>query len=263
MKTVASFGISRRFLRVWNRNLVVYRKIWLINFLPPLFEPLFYLLAFGFGLSTFIEKITFEGVELSYIRFIAPSLLAVTVMYNAFFENTYASFVRMYYQKTFDAMLATPLSLEEVITGEIVWGATKSVIAAAIMLVVLSLFGLVAYPWGLLILPLAFLGGLAFGSVGMLFTGIVPGIDTFNLPIFLFITPMFLFSGTFFPLDNLPAWARDLALIFPLTHLVRLTRYFCLGVLRVDLLWGVTYLAVFATVCFPLALFAMRRRLIH
>jgi lipooligosaccharide transport system permease protein len=74
---------------------------------------------------------------------------------------------------------------------------------------------------------------------------------------------MFLFSGTFFPLDNLPAWARELALIFPLTHLVRLTRYFCLGVLRVDLLWGAAYLAAFSMVCFPLALFAMRRRLIH
>ncbi|GLI33303.1 transport permease protein [Desulforhabdus amnigena] len=263
MKVSMPFNISRRFMRVWNRNLIVYRKIWLINFLPPLFEPVFYLLAFGFGLSSFIEKISFEGYALSYIRFIAPSLLAVTIMYNAFFENTYASFVRMYYQKTFDAMMATPLSMEEVITGEIVWGATKSVIATGIMFGVVSLFGLVQFPYGLLILPLAFLGGLAFGSIGMLFTGIVPSIDTYNLPIFLFITPMFLFSGTFFPLENLPYWAQKMAIIFPLTHLVRLTRYFSLGMVKMDLLWDVAYLAIFSMICFPLAVAAMYRRLIH
>jgi len=254
--------ISRRFMRVWQRNLTVYRKIWKINFLPPLLEPLFYLLAFGIGLSSFIEKVPFEGEELTYVAFITPSLLAINIMYNAFFENTYASFVRMYYQKTFDALMATPLSLEEVITGEIVWGATKSVVATAIMLVVVSLFGYVHYPDGLLILPLAFLGGMAFGSIGMFFTGMVPSIDLFNLPVFLFITPMFLFSGTFFPIDNLPQWAQNLALFFPLTHLVQLTRHLCLGITRPDLLWEIGYLVLFCLVFFPLALFAMHRRLI-
>ena len=145
-------------------------------------------------------------------------------MYNAFFETTYSSYVRMYYQKTFDAMMATPLSLEEIITGEIVWGATRSFIAAAIMLSVISLFGLIDYPAGLLILLLAILGGIAFGSIGMVFTGIVANIDMFNLPIFLLVTPMFLFSGTFFPLEALPSWAAKLALIFPLTHLVEAAR---------------------------------------
>ena len=143
MSQIPSFKISRRFLRVWQRNAVVYRKIWMVNFLTPLFEPIFYLLAFGYGMSSLIGKVPFEGQELAYIVFITPSLLAVAMMYNAFFENTYASFVRMYYQKTFDAMLATPLSLDEVITGEIVWGATKSFIATAIMLGVVSTFGLV------------------------------------------------------------------------------------------------------------------------
>lgn len=263
MKGIRTLHISRRFIRVWQRNLLVYKRIWKINFLPPLLEPLFYLLAFGVGLSSFIGKIPFEGLELSYTAFIGPSLLAVNIMYNAFFENTYASFVRMYYQKTFDAMMATPLSLEEIITGEIVWGATKSVVGTAIMLVVVSFFGLVHYPHGLLILPLAFLGGLAFGSVGMFFTGIVPSIDLFNLPIFLFISPMFLFSGTFFPMENLPQWAQSIAMLFPLTHVVHLSRYLCLGILKADLLWEVGYLAVFSLVFFPAAQFSMRRRLIH
>jgi len=142
--------------------------------------------------------VQYGGTEVSYIAFIAPALIAVSIMYNAFFENTYTSFVRMYYQKTFDAMLATPLSLDEVITGEIVWGATRAVFAATIMLAILSLFGLIRWPEGLLILPLALLGGLAFGSVGMVFTGIVPSIDTFNLPVFLLITPMFLSAARSF-----------------------------------------------------------------
>ena len=144
-------------------------------------------------------------------RFIAPALIAITIMNSAFFENTYASFVRMYYQKTFDAMMATPLTVEEIITGEIIWGATKALIATAIMMAVISFFGLIRYPEGLLLLPLAFLGGLAFGAAGMVCTALVPNIELFNLPVFLFITPMFLFGGTFFPLENLPLWAQRTA----------------------------------------------------
>ncbi len=263
MSKVRRFRISRRFLRVWQRNLIVYRKIWKINFIPPLLEPLFYLLAFGVGLGAFIEQISYNGLGLTYIQFITPSLLAINIMYNAFFENTYASFVRMYYQKTFDAMMATPLSLDEVITGEIIWGATKSVIATAIMLGVVSLFGLVHLPQGLLVLPLSFLGGMAFGSIAMFLTGITKSIDLFNLPIFLFITPMFLFSGTFFPIENLPEWAQAVAMLLPLTHLVALSRGLCLGMVAPDLLWHVAYLALFSAVFYPLAILAMRRRLIH
>ena len=146
---------SWRFLRVWKRNLVVYKKIWKVNFLTPLFEPLFYILAFGLGFSGLIDNVKYGGVDLSYTEFIAPALIATAVMWNAFFETTYASFVRMYYQKTFDGMLATPLSLEEIIIAEIAWSATKSVGAATIMVIVLGLMGFVQFPIGLLLIPLA------------------------------------------------------------------------------------------------------------
>jgi lipooligosaccharide transport system permease protein len=262
MNRIAPTTISKRFLRIWQRNFTVYRETWKISFIPPLLEPLFYLLAFGVGLSALVGDITYNGSVVSYVTFIAPALLAINIMYNAFFENTYASFVRMYYQKTFDAMMATPLFLEEIITGEIIWGATKSVIGAAIMLGVISMFGLIRFPHGLLVLPTALLGGFAFGSVAMFFTGIVPNIEIFNLPIFLFITPMFLFSGTFFPVENLPTWARSLAVFFPLTHLVKLTRSFCFGMIDVGVLWNLAYLAAFSFVFFPLAIFKMHRRLI-
>jgi len=254
--------ISRRFLRVWQRNLRVYRKNWKISFIPPFLEPLFYLIAFGVGMSGLVGNLRYQGSDISYVSFIAPALIGVSIMYNSFFETTYASFVRMYYQKTFDAMLATPLSLEEVITGEIVWGATKSLIAAAIMMVVIGFFGLIRFPEGLLLLPLAVLGGIAFASIGMFFTGIVANIEMFNLPVFLFVTPMFLFSGTFFPLENLPPWAQQFALVFPLTHLTNLARAFSFGRIDLSLLWGIGYLLLFSFIFFPLAILKMHRRLI-
>jgi lipooligosaccharide transport system permease protein len=257
-----STHITMRFLRVWQRNFTVYRKTWKISFIPPLLEPLFYLLAFGIGLSILVGDIVYGGSEISYTSFIAPALLAINMMNNAFYETMYGSFVRMFYQKTFDAMMATPLSLAEIITGEIVWGATKSVMATTIMLGVISAFGLIQYPEGLLIIPLAFIGGIAFGSMGMVFTGTVPNIELFNLPIFLFITPMFLFSGTFFPVENLPPWAQNLAVLLPLTHLVNLTRSLSLGVYNISLLTGIVYLVIMCLVLFPLAIHAMHRRLI-
>ena len=263
MSPTRSIRVSRRFIRVWQRNLMVYQKMWKILFLPPLLEPLFYLIAFGVGLSVLVGAIHYHSSDISYIAFIAPALIAINIMQSAFFENTYASFVRMYFQKTFDAMMATPLSLEEVITAEIIWGATKAVIATALMQGVVSLFGLIQYPEGLLVIPLAFLGGIAFGSIGMFFTGTVRTIEMFNLPVFLFVTPMFVFSGTFFPLENLPLWAQQLAIVFPLTHVVSLTRSFCLGFIEPRQLWSLAYLLFFCMVFFPLAIFRMHDRLIR
>jgi lipooligosaccharide transport system permease protein len=129
-------------------------------------------------------------------------------------------------------------------------------------MVVLSGFGLIRYPEGLLLLPLAFLGGIAFGAAGMVCTAIVPNIELFNLPVFLFITPMFLFGGTFFPVENLPLWAQRTAAFMPLTHLVGLARDFSRGRIDAAVLGGIGYLAVFAAAAFPLAIHRMRRRLI-
>ncbi len=258
----APFDLSWRLWRVWQRNLTVYRESWHINFAPPLLEPFLYLLAFGIGFSNLVGQVRYEGRLVSYVDFIAPALIAINIMNNSFFETTYASFVRMYYQKTFDALMATPLTVEEVITGEIVWGATKTVFATVIMMVVVSLFGLISYPSGLLLIPLAFLGGIAFGAIGMYFTGIVKSIELFNLPVFLFVTPMFLFSATFFPMDNLPGWARALALLLPLTHLVRLCRALGWGLYDVSLLSECVYFIVFSLIFFPLAIRKMRRRLL-
>jgi lipooligosaccharide transport system permease protein len=254
---------SWRFMRVWWRNLVVYRRIWKVNFLVPLFEPALYILAFGLGFRNLVGRVSYAGMSLSYTEFIAPALIATAVMWNSFFETTYASFVRAFYQKTFDALIATPLSLEEIILAEVIWAATKAAAAAAIMLVVLGIFGFIAFPSGFLVIPLAFLGGIAFGAIGMWFTGIVPSIDMFNLPVFLFITPLFLFSGTFFPVSSLPSWAQKASLAFPLYHLVEMTRLLSMGRMEAMPLLSSGYLLLFSVVFLKLAMRSMRRRLIH
>ena len=255
-------NLSWRLWRVWERNLMVYMRTWKVNFIPPLAEPALYILAFGAGLGGMVGSINVAGQDVGYTAFIAPGLVAASVMWQSFYENTYASFVRMYYQKTFDAMLATPLSLEDVITAEILWGATKAVVGTLLMGAVITAFGYIPLPQGLWLIPLSALGGLAFGSVAMWMTGVTPTIDMFNLPIFLFITPMFLFSGAFFPVDGLPAWAAGLAQALPLYHLTQACRTVCLGRMDVGVLWNALYLVAFTVVFYPLAVRAMRKRLI-
>src|SRR3990170_3776295 len=210
--------LTYRVWTVWRRNFEVFKKTLFVNFLPALMEPILYLAAFGVWVGALITG-TVEGG--SYIQFIGPGLISIAVMYGSFFECTYASFVRMYFQKTFDAIIATPVSVEEVIAGELLWGATRAAINGSIVLAVVAAFGLVSSPLALLVPVLAFFGGLLFASLGMCFTALAPTIDFFNFPTFLFITPMFLLSGTFFPLTLLPGVLQTAALaVMPLAHVV-------------------------------------------
>jgi len=254
--------VSGRLWRVWARNYMVYLRTWKVNFIPPMAEPVLYILAFGAGIGGLVGNVSVDGVSVSYTAFIAPGLIAASVMWQSFYENTYSSFVRMFYQKTFDAMLATPLSLEDVITAEIIWGATKAVASTLLMGMVITAFGLISFPDGLWLIPLSALGGLAFGSMAMWLTGLTPSFEMFNLPIFLFITPMFLFSGAFFPMDGLPAWTAWLAQLLPLYHLTQACRALCLGTETKAIWWNAGYLAVYAGVFYWLAMGTMRRRLI-
>jgi len=251
--------ITSRVRSVWQRNLDAFLRTYRVNFIPPFIEPVLYLLALGFGLGTYIE--TVDGIP--YPVFIAPALVSISVMYSSFFECTYSSFVRMYYQKTFDAIIATPVSIDEVIAGEMLWGATRGMIYATLMLPVLLLFGVVAMPSSLLLIPFAFLAGLLFAAIGMCFTAITPGIDALNYPSFLFITPMFLFSGTFFPLDLLPEPIQYFALAaLPLTHVVSINRAITLPAFSPTNLFSLAWIAVATVLFFLLAIRLMRRRLI-
>jgi lipooligosaccharide transport system permease protein len=244
---------------VWQRDFDVFRRLFLVNFALPLLEPLLYLVAMGYGLGMFVKDI--NGIP--YSRFIAPGLVAMSTMYAAFFECTYASFVRMYFQRTFDAIIATPVNVDEVVAGEILWGATRSALNATLVFCVVAAFGL-APVWLLPgVVALAFLSGIVFGSLGMIATSLVPTIDLFNWPFFLFITPMFLFCGTFFPAESLPRAVQTISLVLlPLSHVVRILRATFLGRIHPGLLWDLGWLIVVGAGAFLLSIRLMRRRLI-
>ena len=255
-------NISWRAIRVWQRNMEVYKATWKINFLPPVLEPVMYLFAFGFGLGAMIDDIVYKGVQVSYISFIAPAFIGVSVMYHGFFETTYASFVRMYFQKTFDAILCTPLTIEDIVVGEIFWGATKSLLGAAIMFVVIAAFGILDFYYIIYIIPFAFLFGLTFSSLGMCFTAKLKTIELFNLPVFLFITPMFLFCGVFFPLERMPVWVRIFAEFLPLTYVVEIFRDITLGRSGSAQLGNISIIFCITGISFFLGVYLMRKRLI-
>ncbi|WP_406660164.1 ABC transporter permease [Methanolobus sp. ZRKC3] len=252
-------GISSKSLKVWQRNRDVFMKNIKLNFLPPFLEPLLYLLALGFGLGKFIENI--DGVP--YANFIAPALIAISVMYASFFECSYGSYVRMHYQKTFDAIIATPLSIEDVIAGELLWGATRSMINATVMIPVIGAFGLIDLHYALLIIPFAFLGGLLFAAVGMCFAAVTPNIMAINYPVLLFITPMFLFSGTFFPLSTLPELIQYFAIAFlPLAHIVSVIRMLSLGAPTSMIFFNLSWIIVVTGLLVVLSINMMKKRLI-
>jgi lipooligosaccharide transport system permease protein len=220
---------SLRGLRVWRRNLAQSRRHWHTTVLPPLLEPLLYLLAFGAGLGALVSGLEVAGRPVDYADFIAPALVVITAMNQAFFETTYSSFVRMYYQRIWDAMTATPLNLGDILAGELLWGATKGFFSALIVTGVVLAFGL-AEPAGLpALLTAALVSALFFASLGLLFTAVLPSIDAFNFPFFLFVMPMLLFGDTFFPVALLPGWVGRVASFTPLYGMMAVARPATLG----------------------------------
>ena len=254
--------------RVWRRNLDVFLKTIKVNFFPSLFEPILYIFAFGIGFGGLISGgQVLLGVP--YINFLVPGLVAISIMNGGFFETTYGSFVRMYYQKTFDAIIATPVSVDEVIAGELLWGATRSAISATTVLAVIAVFSLffnpplIGSPLVLLVPVLSFLGGLMFASIAMCFTALAPNIEFFNYPAFLFVTPMFLLSGTFFPITQFPVAVQIFAqIVLPLTPVASITRGLFFGSLNPVMLLGLAWIITLTIVFFVLSINLMRKRLI-
>ncbi|MBI2304805.1 MAG: ABC transporter permease [Chloroflexi bacterium] len=249
---------SYRAYRVWQRNRDVYFRLWLSETLPMLVEPLFVLVAMGFGLGAYVAL---AGGQ-SYLEFLAPGLIASYAMFSATFECTYGSYVRMELQKTFDAIIATPLSIEDVIAGEILWAGTRSAMTAGAVLVVIAALGLVGQPWAPLAIVVAGLEGLMFGSFAMLFTSVTPSINGFSYYFTLFITPMFFAGDIFFPLSGLPEVVQRIAWFVPLTHMARLSRGLVNGPMGWDLVWHGAWVLGITAIVFLVSLATMRRRLI-
>jgi len=244
--------------RFWQRNAFIFRRIFPESIAVNFLEPVIYLLAMGFGLGAYLSTIG----GLPYLVFVATGLVSTSAMFGATFECTYNAYVQMYYEKAYDGVITTPLNVEDVVVGEILWGATRSVLYGTVFLIVITIFGVVRSPLALLIPGLFLVSGLMFSVIGMTFTAVNPSIDYFTFYFALFITPMFMFSGVFFPLDALPAWVKTAAWLTPLSHVVNLSRALALGTLEIRHAWDLVWMLVVTGVLFPAPVVLMRRRLI-
>lgn len=244
--------------RVWQRELTLYRRIWPSTILSTLFDPILYLLAMGFGVGAYITQ-DVEGV--SYLQFIAPGLVASSIMYAAAYEAAWNSYVRIFHERSYEAMMTTPANLEDVVAGEVAWGATRSLIYSVVMLGVLAAFGLVRSPWALLVPLVAFLGGTMFMVLGLAYTVRLKHMDQITFLFTLGVTPMFLFSGVFFPLAGLPSWVQTVAWLSPLYHLVETVRALALGAISLDILVHVGWMLGVSLALWGLPALVLRRRL--
>lgn len=258
LKELFRIDISPLIWPVFRRHLIVFSRNWKINITFNFFEPLFYLLALGIGLGTYVQPMA----GLPYLYYLAPGLVASSAMFATAYECTYGTFIRFEFQKTFHAMVATPVNIDDVIAGELLYGTFKSVIYGSVIIVVIALFGLVQSPWVLLAPPVMALAGLMFAIISMLWTGLMPRMDNFNYFFSLIMTPLFLFSGVFFPLTHLPAIVQKAAWINPLYHIVNLIRGLVLGQVGMGLVWEVVWIIVVVVLLFPFPFYFMRRLVI-
>lgn len=224
--------------KVLERDVLVYRRNWTIIF-SGFFEPIFYLLGIGFGLGSLVGDVG----DIPYAAFVAPGLMATAAMNGALFELTFNLFFKLKYAKTFDAILATPLGPSDVAIGEVSWALTRGLLYAIAFLVVMLALGLVLSPWGLLAVPGAVLIGLAAASIGMAATTFMRKWQDFDL-VTVVMMPLFLFSGTFFPISVYPEWLRIIVEITPLYRGVHMLRSFTNGEVGPLVLVDILYLAV-------------------
>lgn len=247
---------SRRSLRLIERNLLVYKHTWIV-IVSGFFEPLFYLLSIGFGLGALIGTIPGPGGEpIPYQLFVAPALLASAAMNGAIAESTFNFFFKLNYNKTFAAILSTPLSPGDVAVGELTWALIRGGLYALGFMVVMVILGLVVSPWVVLAIPGALLVGFAFGAVGMAATSFMKTWQDFDL-IQLVILPLFLFSATFYPIETYPDALKVIVQLTPLYQGVDLLRALTVGAISPVLLFHVAYLLVMGFV----GLWVVSRRL--
>lgn len=251
-------NVSARFRHVWYRDTYVYVRRWRTNLLPPIFEPFIYLAALGLGVGHYVEEI--EGVD--YLSFVAPGIIATTAILRATFECTYGSYFRMAFQGTFDSIISTPVNAEEVSLGEIMWGATRSLINVITVVALLAVLGLVPLAWIPAILLLQFVAGVNFGALSLMITSKVRQAEYFNFFLSGIIFPAELLTGAFFPVSRLPDFIEPLAWVVPLTSMIDLTRDMMLQRLDAASLLELAYVVVTTVVFLELALRFMRRRLI-
>jgi lipooligosaccharide transport system permease protein len=247
-----------RFLHVWRRNLLVWRKLAIPSMLGNLADPMLYMLGLGYGLGSMLPQM--QGV--SYVAFLAGGVVCSSTMFTASFEAMYSAFSRMHVQRTWDAIINAPLTLDDVVLGELVWAASKSVLSGCAVLVVAAALGLVGSPLALLIIPVILLTGLVFAGLGLIITALSPSYDFFMYYFTLAITPMMLLCGVFFPPEQLPGVAQAAAQVLPLSHAIALSRPLINGVLPTHAWLHVLVLVIYAGVSYCIARHFLRKRML-
>ena len=253
-------NLSYRIYHVFFRNLVSFKRFVLPTFVVSMGEPLFYLVTFGIGMGTYVGVIGGKP----YLNFLVPGVIVSSVMMTSSFECLYGTFVKMIHQKLYDSLIATPVSAEDAIAGEIAWGAFRGLISGVLMLIIAMILGVLpvsAASIPLLVVLMIFTG-ILFSSFALIVTSFAPHFDFFNYYTELVITPMFFFSGVFFPLDRFPAWVKTFAQFLPLTHAVALSRAVFSGEPIPDLRLNLAYLAIIGAAAFYASIRLMKRRLI-
>ena len=253
-------NLSYRVYYIFLRNLVSYKRFVVPTFLVSLVEPLFYLVTFGIGMGAYIGY--FGGKP--YLNFLVPGVLVASVMLSSTFECLYGTFVKMIHEKIFDSLIATPVSAEDAVAGDIVWGTFRGMISGTLMMTVAVFMGVA--PSSVLsllfLLALMILTGLLFASLAMIVTSVSPSFDFFNYYTELIITPMLFFSGVFFPLDRFPGWMKTFSQFLPLTHAVKISRAVYAGEFDGGLIWSFVVILGLEGIAFFIALKSMKRRLI-
>lgn len=253
-------SLSYRIAYVFLRNLYSYKRFIVPTFLVSLVEPLFYLITFGVGMGAYMGA--FGGQP--YLHFLVPGVIASASMMSSSFECLYGTYVKIVHERVYDSLIATPVSADEAVAGDIAWGAFRGLVSGTLMMAVARVMGVApASPWrvAVLLVFMVFIGVL-FGSLAMIVTSVSPSFDFFSYYTELVVTPMLFFSGVFFPLDHFPGWMKTLALFLPLTHVVRISRSLFTGKPAAGLGWSLAGLVVLAVVVFAVSIRMMRKRLI-
>jgi lipooligosaccharide transport system permease protein len=255
---IATGWTPRRTGSLVARNALIYRRS-LATVLSSLLEPVLYLLSIGFGVGRLVGKV--PGVDVRYAAFVAPAILATTAMNAAFNQMTFVVFTRMKTERTYDAIVPTPLSVADIALGEIVSAVLGGLLPCIGFVTVMATLGLVISPGILLAIPAALLIGYAFGAAGLAVTTYLRDVSDFQL-IQLVMLPMFLFATTFYPLSVYPGWARPLVEILPLYQSIQLLREPALGIFHWDIAGAVLYLSAFGSLALALATRRLTRQLL-
>jgi lipooligosaccharide transport system permease protein len=244
------------FLPVYLRNLLVWRRLARASLLANIADPLIMLIAFGYGLGSLIPDV--KGIP--YIVYLAGGTVCMSAAMSASFESLYSAFSRMHVQRTWEAIINTPVRLSDVLMAEWLWAASKASFSGLAILIVIFVLGLSREPTMLLAIPVIMLAGLVFAGIGLCFNALAQGYDFFTYYFTLFLTPMIFVSGTYYPVEQLPDWLGRISAVLPLTAAVELARPLVLGRMPENSLTNLLLLTAYAGGAYLLALRLTLRR---